>query len=86
MDLWAVHVKNTNPNPFVLRNSIPEKPIFWNLRKMGYFRVEDGRAFEMKDLKRKASSSSVYQSFVVKAMGKKNHENSNSPSSSVFGC
>uniref|UniRef100_A0A5B7A933 Uncharacterized protein n=1 Tax=Davidia involucrata TaxID=16924 RepID=A0A5B7A933_DAVIN len=79
MDLWAVHVKSTNRSPFLLRSSVPEKPISWNLRKMCSFRIEDGRFFEFKALKRNVSG---YQSFVVRAMGKKNHENSNSNSSS----
>ncbi|KAA8528008.1 hypothetical protein F0562_035123 [Nyssa sinensis] len=78
MDRWAVHVNNTNRSAFLLRSSVPEKRISWNLRKMGSFRVNDGRAFEIMFLKRNVSR---YQSFVVRAMGKKNHKNSNSSSS-----
>ncbi|KAA8546259.1 hypothetical protein F0562_003002 [Nyssa sinensis] len=82
MDLWAIQVKNTNWSPFLLRSSIPEKPIAWNLRKMGFFRVDDGRILEIRVSKRNVSG---YQSYGVRAMGKKDHENSNSSSSSGNG-
>lgn len=78
MDLWAVHVKNTTGIPFPLRNSFPEKPIPWNLRKMVSFRGEDGRFFEISRVSRRRNN----RVFVVKAMGKKNNDNSNSSSSS----
>ncbi|XAR55661.1 hypothetical protein NMG60_11035805 [Bertholletia excelsa] len=76
MDLCAVHVKYTHRSPFFLRTTIAEKPSSWNSRKMGSFRVEDGRAIF--DTRVSRGTVSGYQSLVVKAMGKKNHQNSNS--------
>ncbi|KAI8015248.1 hypothetical protein LOK49_LG05G02103 [Camellia lanceoleosa] len=80
MDLWTVHVKSTHRSPFLLRNSIPEKPISWNSRKMASLQFVEGRTFEIRVSRRNVSSG--YQSLVVRAMGKKNHDNTNSASSS----
>ncbi|XP_009775472.1 uncharacterized protein [Nicotiana sylvestris] len=74
MDLWSVHVKNTN---LLLRNSICEKPF-----------VSNWKVFEIRVPKRQTfylSSGSGYNSFLVKAMGKKNSDNSHSSSSSGKG-
>lgn len=82
MDLWCVYVKNANPSLFLpRRNSFPEKPVIsWNLEKSGYLRGgEDGRVFEIRFAKRKDLSSGYqHGSLVVRATGKKNHENSSS--------
>ncbi|KAJ7949752.1 UPF0301 protein [Quillaja saponaria] len=76
MDLWAVHVKNAITSPLLLRNTFPEKPISWNLGKIRTsFRVENGKVFEIRVSRRKVNFKG-YQSFVVRAMGKKNQDNS----------
>ncbi|GMQ02055.1 hypothetical protein CsSME_00048464 [Camellia sinensis var. sinensis] len=80
MDLWTVHVKSTHRSPFLLRNSIPDKPISWNSRKMTSLQFVEGRTLEIRVSRRNVSSG--YQSLVVRAMGKKNHDNTNSSSSS----
>ncbi|KAL6984444.1 hypothetical protein U1Q18_017821 [Sarracenia purpurea var. burkii] len=82
MDLWALRVKNIHRSPFLFRNSIPENPSSWNLRQMGSLRVEDSRVFEIVVSSRNVSR---YQSGVVRAKGKKNHENSDFSSSSGNG-
>ncbi|XP_052190780.1 uncharacterized protein LOC127800293 isoform X2 [Diospyros lotus] len=82
MDLWAVRVNNAHVSPFLLRNSIPGRPNSSNLRKMGSFRFEDGGVFEIKVSRWNVSG---YRSLGVRAMGKKNPENSNSSSSSGNG-
>ncbi|KAL2497465.1 Protein of unknown function (DUF179) [Abeliophyllum distichum] len=68
MDLWSVNVKS---NSFLLRNSILEKPISWNLRNSAM----------VLEIRKSFSDSCKYRSVVVNAMGKKNHGNSNSSSS-----
>ncbi|XP_057503111.1 uncharacterized protein LOC130786765 [Actinidia eriantha] len=75
MDLWTLRVKNTHRSPFLLRNSILEKPSSWNSRKM---RAEDARIFEIRVSRRYVSG---YQSLVARARGKKNPENSDFSSS-----
>ncbi|KAK4284977.1 hypothetical protein QN277_001734 [Acacia crassicarpa] len=79
MDLSAVHVKNITRSPFLVRNSFYERPASgWTLGRTGISsRVEDGRIFEIKILKRKGCFKG-YQSFAVKAMGKKKNDNSSS--------
>ncbi|KAL6316234.1 hypothetical protein AAG906_017781 [Vitis piasezkii] len=72
MDLWCAHIKNPNLSPLLLRNSFSERPFSCYLAKVGSFRPEDGRLFEIRVASRKASS------LVVRAMGKKNHDNSSS--------
>ncbi|KAL2456113.1 Protein of unknown function (DUF179) [Abeliophyllum distichum] len=73
MDLWCVHVKTNN---ILLRNSIPEKPVCWNLRNTSM-------AFEIRVSRRESFSNySKYRSVLVRAMGKKNPSNSNSDSNS----
>ncbi|KAJ8531010.1 hypothetical protein K7X08_025741 [Anisodus acutangulus] len=73
MDLWSVHVKNTNlllrGKPFVLKS----------------VRVDNWKVFEIRLPKRHAFSGSGYHSLLVKAMAKKNSHNSNSNSSSSSG-
>ncbi|KAI4324246.1 hypothetical protein L6164_023800 [Bauhinia variegata] len=78
MDLWAVHVKNTTPSILLPRNSFCEKPISWSLGKTGIsFKIGDGRVLEIRVLRRKVCCKG-YQPFVIKAMGKKNNDNSSS--------
>lgn len=82
MDLWSVHVKNSsNWTPFLLTNSIPEKPIsVRNLRSM-VMGSSSGNwgTLEISVPKRKSFGP---HSFVVRATGKKNNNNSNSDDSS----
>ncbi|KAI9103633.1 hypothetical protein K1719_023256 [Acacia pycnantha] len=61
------------------RNSFYERPAYgWTLGRKGIsYRVEDGRIFEIKILKRKDCFKG-YQPFAVKAMGKKKNDNSSS--------
>ncbi|XP_055833255.1 uncharacterized protein LOC129902193 isoform X4 [Solanum dulcamara] len=80
MDLWSLHVKNTN---LLFRNSISEKPFVSGYLKS--VRVENWKVFEIRLPKRQAFSGSGYHSLLVKAMGKKNSDNSNSSSSSGKG-
>ncbi|XP_042066687.1 UPF0301 protein CCA_00630-like [Salvia splendens] len=79
MDLLCLHVKN---NGFPLRNSLIEKPIYWNSRNCSM-------AVEIR-VSRKESLSNCcgYRSITVRSMGKKNsgssngsNSNSSSPSS-----
>ncbi|KAF7824969.1 UPF0301 protein [Senna tora] len=80
MDLCAAHVKNINRSPLWLRNSFCERPAAssWSFGKTGVsFGVEDGRVFEIKILKRKVCYRGNHP-FVVRAMGKKNNDNSSS--------
>ncbi|KAK3027692.1 hypothetical protein RJ639_041402 [Escallonia herrerae] len=72
MDLWTVQVKNTTARSPIslLRNPIPNKPVSLNLRKMVSFRAQDLRV-----------SRRRCRSFAVRAMGKKNPHNPDSPSS-----
>ncbi|MCD7451329.1 hypothetical protein HAX54_011021 [Datura stramonium] len=80
MDLWSLRVKNTN---LLLRNSISEKHfVSGHLKSV---RVENWKMFEIRVPKRQAFSGSGYHSLLVKAMGKKNSDNSNSSSSSGKG-
>ncbi|KAK3034102.1 hypothetical protein RJ639_034082 [Escallonia herrerae] len=74
MDLWTVQVKNTTARSPIslLRNPIPNKPGSLNLRKMLSFRAQDFRV-----------SKRRCRSFAVRAMGKKNPHNPDSPSSPV---
>ena len=79
MDLWAVHhVKNTTRTPVFLRNSFSEKPNSWNLGKPNSCSGADckGKVFEIRVLRRRRISTSSSSSFAVRAMAKKNHENS----------
>ena len=78
MDLWCAHIKNPNLSPLLLRNSFSERPFSCYLAKVGSFRPEDGRLFEIRVASRKASS------LVVRAMGKKNHDNSSSSGNFFF--
>ncbi|KAG7981718.1 hypothetical protein I3843_04G010400 [Carya illinoinensis] len=83
MDLWALHVKNTTRTPILLRNSSPEMPICLNLgKKVNSFRkVGDCGFFEIRVLrKRRVFTSS---SLVIRAMAKKNHENSGNGDRSI---
>ncbi|XP_024023761.1 uncharacterized protein LOC21397431 isoform X2 [Morus notabilis] len=77
MDLWSVQVKYTGRSPLFLRNSFPEKPISLNPGKKwnSLLGIGEGRVFEIRVLKRRVTSSGL-PSFVVRAMGKKNHGNS----------
>lgn len=77
MDLWSVHVKNTN---LLLRNE--KHFVSGHLKSV---RVENWKVFEIRVPKRQAFSGSGYHSLLVKAMGKKNSDNSNSSSSSGKG-
>ncbi|XP_060175635.1 uncharacterized protein LOC132606244 isoform X2 [Lycium barbarum] len=71
MDLWSVHVKNTN---LLIRN---EKPfVSCHLKSV---RVDNWKVFEIRVPKRQSYP------LLVKAMGKKNSDNSNSSSSSGKG-
>lgn len=73
MDLWSVHVKNTN---LLFRNSISDKHfVSGHLKNV---RVENWKVFEIRIPKRRAFSGSGYHSLLVKAMGKKNSDNSSS--------
>ncbi|XP_057531948.1 uncharacterized protein LOC130810044 [Amaranthus tricolor] len=85
MDLCSVRVKFNNPSAILARNSFLEKSGFgsFNLSRNSQFLVED---FEIRVSKRKNSNSYVngYQcnknSFIIKAMAKKNPDNfSSSP-------
>ena len=79
MDLWAVHhVKNTTQTPLLLRNSFSEKPISWNLGKPNSCSGVDcgGKVFAIRVLRRRRISTTSSSNFVVRAMAKKNHENS----------
>jgi len=75
MDLWAVYVKNSTQTPLLLRNSFPMKPISSCLgrRANSSCRVDDCGVFEIRVLRRRRACSS---SLVVRAMAKKNHDNS----------
>jgi hypothetical protein len=75
MDLWAVHVKNSTQTPLLLRSSFPKKPISSCLGRKANssFRVEDCGVFEIRVLRRRRACSS---SLVVRAMAKKNQDNS----------
>uniref|UniRef100_A0A803NMJ0 Uncharacterized protein n=1 Tax=Cannabis sativa TaxID=3483 RepID=A0A803NMJ0_CANSA len=75
MDLWSVQVKHCIKSPVLLRNSFPEKPISWNpaKSKISLLGIDENRVFEIK-----IRSSSGFRSFVVRAVGKKNHGNSSS--------
>lgn len=77
MDLWSVQVKYTGRSPLFLRSSFPEKPISLNPGKKwnSLLGIGEGRVFEIRVLKRRVTSSGL-PSFVVRAMGKKNHGNS----------
>lgn len=73
MDLWAIQVNSTTQIPFMLKNPYHyEKPISWKLRKS-----DDENVLEIRVPKRRRD----HQLFVVRAVGKNNHENSNSSSS-----
>ncbi|XP_054815669.1 uncharacterized protein LOC129315720 [Prosopis cineraria] len=79
MDLCAVHVKNITRSSLLVGNSFCERPASgWTLvRTRISSRVEDGRIFGIKISKRKVCYKG-YQPFAVKAMGKKNNDNSSS--------
>ncbi|XP_043718966.1 UPF0301 protein CCA_00630-like [Telopea speciosissima] len=86
MDLWSLQVKNTNGVPFCSkvcsfshRTSWVERPFSCDMGKIASLRAEDGRFMEIRIKKFKAS---LCRSLVVRAMGKKNHQN---PSSSGNG-
>lgn len=81
MDLWSVHVKYNNPSPIFARNSFLDKPISSNLAKISPFSMDDrGRLFEIRISKRNCSPYGYNNSVIVKAMGKKNSDNSSSSS------
>ncbi|XP_028798816.1 uncharacterized protein LOC114754214 [Neltuma alba] len=79
MDLCAVHVKNITRSPLLVRNSFYERPASGRtLGRTGISsRVEDGRIFKIKILKRNVCFKGC-QPFSVKAMGKKKNDNSSS--------
>lgn len=78
MDLWSVHVKNTN---LLIRNSISDKHfVSGHLKNV---RVDNWKVFEIRVPKRRAFSGSGYHSLLVKAMGKKNSDNSSSSGISI---
>jgi len=86
MDLWAVHhVKNTTQTPLLLRNSFSQKPISWNLGKPNSCSGVDcgGKVFAIRVLRRRRISTTSSSNFVVRAMAKKNHENSGSGDRSI---
>jgi len=86
MDLWAVHhVKNTTRTPVFLRNSFSEKPNSWHLGKPNSCSGADckGKVFEIRVLRRRRISTSSSSSFAVRAMAKKNHENSGNGDRSI---
>ncbi|KAL4594367.1 hypothetical protein ACB092_12G014500 [Castanea dentata] len=86
MDLWAVHhVKNTTRTPVFLGNSFSEKPNSWNLGKPNSCSGTDckGKVFEIRVLRRRRISTSSSSSFAVRAMAKKNHENSGNGDRSI---
>lgn len=68
MDLWSLHVKNTNL--FSDKNFASG-----HLKSV---RVENWKVFEIRVPKRQPLSGSGHHSLLVKAMGKKNSDNSNS--------
>ncbi|MBA0837350.1 hypothetical protein Goarm_009515 [Gossypium armourianum] len=80
MDLWAVHLKNTNPgNPpasaslLLKRNSIPERPNSCKVSNFGVLPI---------GVSRTCLPSSSIRSFTVTSMAKNNnHDSSSSPSS-----
>ncbi|CAN4081342.1 unnamed protein product [Withania somnifera] len=80
MDLWSVHVTNTN---LLLRNSISEKHFVSGRLKS--VRVENWKVFEIRVPKRPTFSGSGYHSLLVKALSKNSSDNSNSSSSSGKG-
>ncbi|GMN45389.1 hypothetical protein TIFTF001_014580 [Ficus carica] len=77
MDLWSVQAKYTGRSPLFLGNSFPEKLISLNPGKSrnSLLGIEQDRVFEIRVLKRRIRSSG-FPSFVVRAVGKKNHGNS----------
>ncbi|GAB4862063.1 hypothetical protein Ancab_037317 [Ancistrocladus abbreviatus] len=79
MDLWSVQVKYSNPTTLLHRNSFMEKSASCNFGNMGSFLLEAGRVGEIR-LSKQRCSSCASNSFVVKAVGKKNAGNSSSSS------
>eukprot|EP00268_Persea_americana_P030581 TRINITY_DN295_c0_g1_i1.p1 TRINITY_DN295_c0_g1~~TRINITY_DN295_c0_g1_i1.p1 ORF type:complete len:360 (+),score=80.86 TRINITY_DN295_c0_g1_i1:307-1386(+) len=87
MDLWSVHLQSSHRplfsakiSPFLQRNSWAERQLSSNFGKVGFLGMEDGGGFlEIRVSKLKCSS---YRCLAVRAMGKKNHENSSNSGSS----
>ena len=83
MDLWSINVKNTsNRGPFLLRNSIPQKPFSkWSSRSVMAAGISSAcgtlRVVEIRVSRKRPCG---YQSLMVRAMGKKNSDSSNSSS------
>ena len=78
MDLCALNVENTSRSSLLLRSSFLERPISWIAGKTGIsFGIKVGRDSEIRVLRRKVCYKG-YQPFVVRAAGKKNHDNSSS--------
>lgn len=89
MDLWSVHLQSSHRalfsakiSPFLQRNSWAERQHSSNFGKVGFLGMEDGGGFlEIRVSKLKCSS---YRCLAVRAMGKKNHENSSNPGEVVW--
>ncbi|KAI3737256.1 hypothetical protein L2E82_27253 [Cichorium intybus] len=80
MDLCAVQIKTAARCPYISKsNHLCDKPISsWKSRKMASF--DFGKVFEIRVPRGTVSS---HQSFVVRAMGKKNSQNNSDSSSSA---
>ncbi|XP_022939197.1 uncharacterized protein LOC111445188 isoform X1 [Cucurbita moschata] len=94
MDLFAVNVKNTAtpPPPFSLKHSFPDRPISCSLAKPSRrfscshpFGAQLLRLLEIRVFRpRICSPVSVSRSFLVRAIAKKNQDNSPSPGSNLI--
>lgn len=80
MDLSPLYLKNANPTPLLLRNTLPDKPTACNFRKTLSLPLHTARIFRITDSSRNIHVSK-HRSISVRAIGKKNHDDSSSSSS-----
>ncbi|KAL3513471.1 hypothetical protein ACH5RR_026188 [Cinchona calisaya] len=86
MDLWSINAKNTsNRGPFLLRNSIPENTSpKWSSRRTMAAGISSSSCATLRIVEIRLSRKKYYgyESFVVRAMGKKNNDSNSSSDNS----